>query len=85
MNTAERELKRHFGAIDQRTDDWAFHYTDYYESEMGTSLVRRIVSFQELIDPAEIVDWKLATNGLEHELARDLESDPARPVNLDPG
>lgn len=85
LDGAERELEHHFGAIDQCSDDWSFQYTDYYESEMGLNLVRRIVSFQQLIDPADIVDWKLATNGLEHEFARDSEGTPARPVNLDPG
>ncbi len=78
-------LQRYFGDIDLSTDELAFDYTDYYESSMGPDLLRRIVSFSDLIDPAHIIDWKLATNGLETELTARRRNVVDRPVNLDPG
>jgi hypothetical protein len=74
-----------FGRIDIVSDTWPFDCTDYYEAEMGPGLLRRIASFQELIDPARLVEVKLATNALEKRLARQCAGGPPRPVNLDPG
>ena len=78
-------MEERFGARELASDDWPFRFTDYYEAEMGPDLLRRIVSFDDLIDPGEIVEWKLATNEIERDLADKLEDAPARPVNLDPG
>jgi hypothetical protein len=52
---------------------------------MGPNLLRRIVSFKALIDPAEIARWKITTNDVESELAAEFPHAPDRPVNIDPG
>jgi enoyl-CoA hydratase/carnithine racemase len=85
MDRAVDRLQEQFGATDISTADWSFDATDYYAREMGPNLLRRIVSFRELIDPAEIVEWKLASNAIERKLAEELRDVPERPVNLDPG
>ena len=55
--------------------------TTYYEPEMGNGLKRRMVSFERLIAPEEIVAAKLSANTLEEELA----GGGGRSVNVDVG
>lgn len=57
----------------------------YYDDAMGTGLCKDLIGFQGLSDPAELADWKHETNRLEQELANELKSNVARPINLDPG
>ncbi|MFW6457760.1 MAG: DUF4416 family protein [Planctomycetota bacterium] len=85
LENAVRTLEGHFGEVDLKTEVWPFHYTDYYKSSMGAKLLRQIISFKEIIDPADIVEWKLATNALERQLAQQLPDGPERPLNIDPG
>ena len=42
-----------------------FHFTDYYETEMGKDLWRRMASFEPLISPDQLPGVKLWTNELE--------------------
>jgi len=58
-----------------------FGDTDYYREEMGGSLVRRFISFDNLMDPGALSRVKLFTNGIEKDLAREGK----RRVNIDPG
>jgi hypothetical protein len=82
----DRALAEAFGPIDLAGPDWPFEFTDYYTPEMGAGLIRRIVGFERLIDPAFLVRAKLITNGLEAELTRVLRGEaPGRVVNLDAG
>ena len=48
---------------------------------MGAPLFRRFASFRELIQPGQLPDIKLLTNGIEVETS----CDGKRTVNLDPG
>jgi hypothetical protein len=52
---------------------------------MGSGLVKRFWAFESLMDPATIVDRKLATNAWEVEYALAAGHAEARPLNLDPG
>ncbi len=61
-----------------------FHFTDYYNNEMGAGLRRVFVSFQNLIAPVEISRIKVSTNEIEEELA-ERTTMVRRRVNLDPG
>jgi hypothetical protein len=85
LDRARDRLVREFGPIDLDSEVWPFDYTDYYEEQMGSGLLRRLHSFERLIDPGELPAAKVATNGIEGELAGALGGAPARPVNLDPG
>lgn len=75
------ELEGSFGLTDWMSPELLFDRTRYYEREMGWPLYRRFVSFRELIGPGNIVDIKLATNGLENR----YRQDERRTVNIDPG
>ena len=85
LDDAGTALVEAFGEIDERSDDLDFDFTDYYTPTMGPGLLRRLVSFVELIDPGDIADIKLRTNTMEEILARRPGVSVARPVNLDPG
>jgi hypothetical protein len=76
-----RKLAEIYGPPDVVGPPLPFHYTDYYEPEMGRDLVRRFVSFERLIRPEQLPGIKIATNGLEEEQTEGNR----RRVNLDPG
>jgi len=87
MREAE-ELMQDMGRIDLRSPVIPFDFTDYYEKEMGTNLLRQWWSFTNLINPEEIADIKLKTNEIEAGLS--IESPQGsgnyrRRINLDPG
>lgn len=77
----ENELSARWGAIDLRGAEHPFDLTDYYREEMGEPLVRRILSFERLMPPTELVAMKLACNQIEDVSA----SGGRRVVNLDCG
>lgn len=79
--TVVAALVDRFGPVDLVSAWMPFDYTDYYRNEMGENLMRRLVSFARLVDPADLAAIKLQTNALENELA----GEGRRTVNLDPG
>lgn len=86
MTRAVRLLAEHFGPTDEASELWPFDDTDYYALEMGEDLQRQFVSFEGVVDPAELPAIKLLTNQTERRLADDCGLPPdRRPVNLDPG
>ena len=85
LETARTHLEQEFGPIDMESDTWPFDFTDYYEDQMGSGLLRRFYGFEKLIDPGDIVELKLASNRMEGELADEIEDGPDRPLNIDPG
>jgi hypothetical protein len=83
FDEVEGRLSQKFGLVDFRSTILSFQHTHYYESEMGSNLKRKFISFQGLIDPAEIGKIKLFTNQLEQDF---LHPDTlGRRINLDPG
>ncbi|MBW1615075.1 MAG: DUF4416 family protein [Deltaproteobacteria bacterium] len=74
-------LQNLFGDIDIISSWFNFDRTNYYETEMGSPLFRRIAVFKKLIKQTDLADIKLATNNLEKE---ETDSDKRR-VNIDPG
>jgi len=80
---AEKRLIQKFGYVDFRSSILPFHYTDYYEREMGKNLKRRFIIFQRLIDPGCIARIKLFTNELEENFLHPHSF--SRRINLDPG
>ncbi|MCK5579369.1 MAG: DUF4416 family protein [Planctomycetes bacterium] len=82
----ERALADRFGPIDTRSPVFDFDATSYYEPTMGPGLKKIFFSFQNLIDPSEIVGIKIATNQLETKYQPSPNSGVAtRSINLDPG
>ena len=74
-------LEKQFGRINSIGKLLPFDRTTYYESEMGKNLVRRFVTFRELIDRNRLPGIKLWSNEVEQYYAKDHR----RTVNLDPG
>ena len=75
------ELASLFGSPDMVSSWMSFDYTTYYESELGSPLYRRLLTFGILIDQLELAAIKLITNRLEQTYSRDHR----RRVNIDPG
>jgi hypothetical protein len=74
-------LRERWGPPDFIGEDHPFDATHYYETEMGTELKRRLVSFVHLLPPESIREAKLRCNEIEDELA----CERGRRVNLDVG
>jgi len=88
FSAAEQEMSAKWGPIDIQSQVMVFDFTRYYQKQMGDGLLRKFVSFVELIDPAELAQAKHQSNALENELAQTeagRELAVARPINLDPG
>jgi hypothetical protein len=75
------ELANDYGPVDMVSGWMPFDYTDYYESEMGTPLCRRMMTFEPLIHQEDLRGIKLATNRIEQAFVHDGR----RRVNIDPG
>lgn len=78
---AVRGLSEKYGRADFVSAPVSFQYTDYYEKEFGSLLIRRLMAFEQLIRPESLPAVKLWTNSLESELS----FDGRRQVNVDPG
>lgn len=93
LEHTRESLSARLGRTDGESSTRPFEETRYYEDEMGGPLVRRFYSFERLMDPAQVVDLKHWTNGLEAAMAHDAPPRPnpsggvpvRRPVNFDPG
>jgi hypothetical protein len=75
------DLERVFGPIDMVGPWMDFDYTEYYTSEMGRPIYRRMLVFRDLIAQSDLARIKLRTNEIELQYARDGK----RSVNIDPG
>lgn len=85
LRETEKTLETFFGTIDLKSDILPFHFTDYYQEEMGEGIQRRFYSFEKLISPDEIAAIKVQTNTLEEAVATSEKHAVKRPVNIDPG
>jgi hypothetical protein len=80
--SAFSEAEGQYGPADFISEPFPFHFTDYYEREMGKDLWRRMVGFESLVSPEQMVAIKLWTNGVE---TRNFNERGGRRINLDPG
>ncbi|MBN2584721.1 MAG: DUF4416 family protein [Planctomycetes bacterium] len=85
LAAAESELVERHGPVDLQSEMTAHEFTEYYRDEMGHPLLRYFVSFERLIDPADLAGIKRRTNDVERKFAASGEWSAARPINLDPG
>ena len=76
------EADREYGPVDLVSEPLSFHFTNYYEREMGKGLWRRMVGFEPLISPEQLVSIKLWANRVENQ---SLKEQGGRRVNIDPG
>jgi hypothetical protein len=70
-----------WGPIDFTGADYLFNVTEYYAAEMGSPLMRRLISFERLVGPDCLPAAKLCTNEIETAVA----AGGRRSVNLDVG
>lgn len=81
MDDVIGQLGEYYGTPDVISVLHGFYYTDYYAPEMGSTLIRRFLSFRALVRPELLPEIKMTTNRIE-----DKQSEEAkRQVNLDPG
>ncbi len=85
MSVACEFLGEKLGEFDLESPVWEFTQTAYYRGETGENILRKFVSFGDLIDPGELAGIKIITNEMERELAGRLDTAYERPVNYDPG
>jgi hypothetical protein len=85
MRLAKDRLSRLYGEIDLESESVPFDFTDYYRDEMGAPLVRKFLSFRNLMDPGRLAEVKIQTNTLEQEFAAMTGARRRRRINLDPG
>ncbi|MFC1546565.1 DUF4416 family protein [bacterium] len=76
-----KNLEDKYGKIDFTSNDMPFIYTDYYKKEMGDNLIRKFVSFKNLIEPCRLSLIKQYTNMLEKQTCKQN----MRTINIDPG
>ena len=81
LRAALEELHAEWGEIDFTGADRPFDRTDYYLDEMGADLLRRLVSFADLVPPESIRTAKLRCNEIEDRMSAERR----RRVNLDIG
>ena len=77
-------VKERFGEFDDECEEFSFSedFSTYYDGELGGKGIRKIYSFEKLVDPALQVEIKEFTNELEKRFS-DVNGD--RKINLDPG
>lgn len=85
FGNAESELENHYGPIDIKSNLIPFTFTDYYNAEMGDDIIRKFLSFKNLIMPENIASIKIETNNLETNISNNEKYNVTRAINLDPG
>ncbi len=80
---AIRHLIYDFGDIDKESSEIPFSYTHYYDKEMGGNIIRKWISFIDLIYENDLPEIKLHTNDLEQLYKPEYYE--GRVVNIDPG
>ncbi len=81
LDTVVRDLEAQLGPVDLVSRWFDFDFTSYYSAEFGAPLFRRMVSFQRLIQQADLAGIKRLTNDIELKYSRDDK----RQINIDPG
>ena len=78
---AAGDLAENFGRVEMVSAWLPFDYTDYYKSEMGAPLFRRVLAFKQLVEQTALPEIKTVTNSLEVKYSKDNR----RQINIDPG
>lgn len=85
LSWAKERAEHEWGRICLASERFQFVETKYYESTMGTGIGKELWAFEELIDPARLVELKLLSNAWEEAFRLQHHYEEARPLNLDPG
>jgi hypothetical protein len=85
FDRAENKLMAVLGEVDDRSEILLWNTSRYYEQEMGSGLLRRFVSFVQLLSPERLARIKLQTQQIEEIFLVTNERQAARRINIDPG
>lgn len=85
LDWARHRAEEQWGGVALASPRFQFAETDYYEPTMGRDLWKCFFAFETLVDPAVLVERKIATNDWELDYAKRGGHDEPRPLNLDPG
>ena len=78
---ALNDLTEIYGETERISSEYSFSdFSIFYEKEMHSKVLKRLVSFKILVDPSRISEIKLKTNEIE----KSYTSQYGRNVNLDP-
>lgn len=82
LESSKKILQKYYGPIDLESSIVPFDFTNYYDKELGSGILRQFVSFSKLICPESISKIKLNTIHIEK---KKFSVDCNRKVNIDPG
>lgn len=85
LHEANKKLVKAFGPVDNESDVFPFDHTEYYKSEMGENLIRKFISFEEMIPPNKLAQAKNKTIEIEKKLSDQVDNEYQRNINIDPG
>jgi hypothetical protein len=85
LDWAKETTEKAWGPIALESDRFEHNETRYYEASMGPGLLKTFFAFERLVDPAELVEFKLQSNAWEEEYQASAGHPEDRPLNLDPG
>ncbi|MHB0955262.1 MAG: DUF4416 family protein [Pirellulaceae bacterium] len=85
LEWARQRCVAHWGPIALASESFHFEETTFYASSMGADLRKVLFAFEQLIEPASLVERKLLTNCWEQEYRQEKATAEPRPLNLDPG
>lgn len=74
-------VAHHMGEIEEIIGPLPFHFTRYYDAEMGSGISRWLWVLAGLVDRADLALIKLLTNKIEQSYTIEAK----RRINLDPG
>lgn len=82
---ARERMAESIAPIHQLGPVYAFEYSSYYEKEMGAGLLKQLVWFEGLVDPAVLPQVKGRMMELERMMGFEEGGQVRRRANLDPG
>jgi len=85
MTETRSKLEARLGPVRQASAAYDFGFTSYYAGEMGEGLIKQLLFFTELVDPAILPNVKLQTMELERQMGQEKEGEIHRRANIDPG
>ena len=78
---AVNELKNNFEDIVNKSEEYDFNFTNYYEKEFGTDLKKIIIIFDKKINKKDLIEIKIKIAEIEKKYSKNNK----RQINIDPG
>ena len=85
IGTAVSRLESSLGPVRDRSPQYDFDYTSYYDGEMGSGLAKQLIWFLRPASLDELPEIKRVVMSLERELAVERAGEVCRTANIDPG